>query len=265
MVDHLYSMYYHFAILLLFRPLIKLRIIGSSISPKDVCLQAADAIHGLVRSYSQLYTLRRTPSFVPYFVLTAAIMHLAIGASPSPTPTAITQAGGSSQPESASQSSQQQHSTSEMPPHIREAISRSIDDLAEMAPYHHFAHQALNILRYLAKKLKIEVKIKGEAMNGPASHLSRRGIQPATDSLNFFAPNVSEKDVVSLWGQAPPPAVLGQETRARGVVPTHETGQDIKAISDTLVDNPLFWPFPMQGRPMLPSGDNLREAGFEVL
>ena len=62
-------MYYHFAILLLFRPLIKLRIIGSSISPRDVCSQAADAITGLLRSYAQLYTLRRTPSFVPYFVL----------------------------------------------------------------------------------------------------------------------------------------------------------------------------------------------------
>ncbi|KAI1160843.1 fungal-specific transcription factor domain-containing protein [Nemania serpens] len=74
-------MYYHFAILLLFRPLIKLRIIGSAILPRDVCSQAADAIQGLLRSYSQLYTLHRTPSFVPYFLLTSSIMHLAIGAS----------------------------------------------------------------------------------------------------------------------------------------------------------------------------------------
>ncbi len=79
-------MYYHFAILLMFRPLIKLRIIGSAIRPRDVCAQAADAIQGLLRSYSQLYTLRRTPSFVPYFVLTSSIMHLAIGASASSSP-----------------------------------------------------------------------------------------------------------------------------------------------------------------------------------
>ncbi|GJC97042.1 nitrate assimilation regulatory protein nira [Colletotrichum higginsianum] len=77
-------MYYHFAILLLFRPLIKLRIIGSKLLPRDVCGQAADAIQGLLRSYSQLYTLRRTPSFVPYFVLTSSIMHLAIGAACAP-------------------------------------------------------------------------------------------------------------------------------------------------------------------------------------
>ncbi|OAA63523.1 c6 zinc finger domain containing protein [Niveomyces insectorum RCEF 264] len=73
-------MYYHFAILLVFRPLLKLRILGSSVLPKDVCLQAADAIQGLLKSYSQLYTLRRTPTFVPYFALTSSIVHLAIAA-----------------------------------------------------------------------------------------------------------------------------------------------------------------------------------------
>jgi hypothetical protein len=30
------------------------------------------------------------------------------------------------------------------------------------------------------------------------------------------------------------------------------------------VENPLFWQFPMQGRSMLPMGDKLREAGFEL-
>ena len=54
-------MYYHFAILLLFRPLVKLRIIGSYVIPRDVCVQAADAIQGPLRSYAQLYTLKRTP------------------------------------------------------------------------------------------------------------------------------------------------------------------------------------------------------------
>ncbi len=67
-----------------FSPLIKLRIIRSSITPRDVCSQAADAIACLLRSYARLYTLRRTPSFVPYFVpyfvLTSLIMHLSIAA-----------------------------------------------------------------------------------------------------------------------------------------------------------------------------------------
>jgi len=30
-------------------------------------------------------------------------------------------------------------------------------------------------------------------------------------------------------------------------------------------DNPMFWPFPMQGRPFLGLGEELRRAGFEVL
>ncbi|KAK9342490.1 hypothetical protein V1522DRAFT_415990, partial [Lipomyces starkeyi] len=73
-------MYYHFAISLLFRPLIKLRIVGSKVSPRDVCSQAADAIQGLLTAKSRLYTLQRTPAFVPDFALTSSIMHLAVGA-----------------------------------------------------------------------------------------------------------------------------------------------------------------------------------------
>ncbi|KAK9243073.1 hypothetical protein V1506DRAFT_27191 [Lipomyces tetrasporus] len=74
-------MYYHFAILLLFRPLIKLRIVGSKVSPGDVCSQAADAIQGLLTSYTRLYTLQLTPgAFVPDFALNSSIMHHAVGA-----------------------------------------------------------------------------------------------------------------------------------------------------------------------------------------
>ncbi|KAB5549403.1 hypothetical protein GE09DRAFT_1126267 [Coniochaeta sp. 2T2.1] len=51
-VDPSNSMYYKFAILLLFQPFIKLRIIDSIVSPTDVCSQAADAIQALSRSYS---------------------------------------------------------------------------------------------------------------------------------------------------------------------------------------------------------------------
>ncbi|QKD57389.2 uncharacterized protein FOBCDRAFT_241933 [Fusarium oxysporum Fo47] len=71
-------MYYHFAVLLLFRPLIKLRIIGSTVLPRDVCLQVANAMQSFLTSYSRLYAMKRTPSFMPYFVLTPPIMRLAI-------------------------------------------------------------------------------------------------------------------------------------------------------------------------------------------
>jgi hypothetical protein len=253
-------MYYHFAILLLFRPLIKLRIIGSCVSPRDVCSQAADAISGLLRSYSQLYTLRRTPSFVPYFVLTSSIMHLAIGAtSPGPPHT-----GGGGESSQSGQSPQQSHqgrggNSAKVGPHAAEAINRGIADLTEMAPCHHFADQALNILRYLAKKWNIDVEVEVGAEAGQQrAEGPNDPTRPVTSSLNFFAPNVTESDFSCSWGEATEPGA-GMDTGRAGV-----GGGDIGQMA-TALENPLFWPFPMQGRPMLPTGQELEEAGFELL
>lgn len=233
-------MYYHFAILLLFRPLIKLRIIGSKVTPRDVCCQAADAIQGLLRSYSQLYTLRRTPSFVPYFVLTSAIMHLTIGAVSYP-----------SKPSGPStEKMEKMEAAAKLDPRISESLKQGIADLTEMAPCHHFAEQALNILRYLTKKWDIDVDISG-GKTPPEDY--DRLVQPYTSSLNFFAPNVREGDFVCDWGMGPATfsTTMDQQTSAR--------------VAGDSVENPLFWPFPMQGRPMLPVGKELEQAGFAPL
>ncbi|KAK1758298.1 nitrogen assimilation transcription factor nit-4 [Echria macrotheca] len=243
-------MYYHFAILLLFRPLIKLRIIGSSIKPRDVCSQAADAISGLLRSYSQLYTLRRTPSFVPYFVLTSSIMHLAIGATVS-----------SEEQSESTQSAQSPQETQQQPaarapkigPHVAEAISRGIADLTEMAPCHFFAEQALNILRYLAKKWNIDVDVTPSESKIDYDQATK----PVTSSLNFFAPNVADTDFNCSWGDNVKP---GREKQLPAGSRTGSVGSTAEAL-----ENPLFWPFPMQGRPMLPTGEELEKAGFELI
>lgn len=225
-------MYYHFAILLLFRPLIKLRITGSKVTPRDVCLQAAEAISSLLKSYSQLYTLRRTPSFVPYFVLTSAIMHLALGASNPDQPGTMTDA-------EAAQSN----------PRVSAALRQGIADLTEMAPCHNFAEQALNILRYLAKKWNIDVNISESEQPAPQDD---RFVKPYTSSLNFFAPDIREEDFSCDWGyKAPAPGTLDELT-------------SIQQSGDNM-ENPLFWPFPMQGRPILPVGKELERAGFEPL
>lgn len=297
-------MYYHFAILLLFRPLIKLRIIGSGILPRDVCSQAADAIQGLLRSYSQLYTLRRTPSFVPYFLLTSSIMHLAIGAvapesSPSPTTHSTTSTAGPShhrqsgtshlasspltsggeEPESSLLSSM----TAKLSPKVAAAIKQGIADLAEMAPCHHFAEQALNILRFLAKKWNLDVDVLVQKSQDEVDKLMR----PSTSSLNFFVPNISAEDFRCNWPERRKPRVTprppyepassgGGMEGMEGVVqedPSNnpETPGDQLAgggeamPSSYVAENPLFWPFPMQGRPMLPEGSRLEEAGFELL
>jgi hypothetical protein len=313
-------MYYHFAILLLFRPLIKLRIIGSSVTPRDVCAQAADAIQGLSKSYSQLYTLRRTPSFVPYFVLTAAIMHLAVGAlhtsnqSHTPEPAAAGSAAkheeerrGHPRPRPSSSStagppSPSSTATAKISSRVADAINQGIADLTEMAPCHNFAEQALHILRYLAKKWNIEVNIPppDEALS---SEDVKQLVRPQTSSLNFFAPSVVEEDFMCPWGtDTNPPSTLQGEGHSRqetmgepqvfgvfGQPPLNSTlspqggrmegvrgspsnprmetelGTGPMAHTAKSIENPLFWPFPMQGRPMLPSGRMLEEAGFALL
>jgi len=192
-------MYYHFAILLLFRPFIKLEIVESGVSPRDVCSQAADAISTLVHSYAQLYTLRRTPSFVPYFVLASGITHLvALG----------TGRGG--------------------PVPIHQGIA----DLKTMAGCHGFATRARDILRFLADHWELEITL--DPLEDGVD--PKTACRPQTTSFNQFCPNIESVEMTSKLNP----------------VQTQE-------------ENPLFWPFPMQGRPLIASGDELTKAGFRRL
>jgi len=188
-------MYYHFAILLLFRPFIKLDIMGSGVSPRDICIQAADAILTLVNSYSKLYTLRRTPSFVPYFVLTSSIAHL-IG-----------------------------FGNSKAGP---EKLKQGIEDLKEMSRCHGFADRALEILHFLIRHWDVG----GIFEDGGEDEATI--CKPKSTSLNLFCPNVSSFDMITGLGPI-------------------EKGA-----------NPLFWPFPLQGRPLLNLQPHLENSGFRV-
>lgn len=286
-------MYYQFAMLLLFRPVIKLRIIGSNVVPRDVCSQAANAIQALARSYAQLYTLRRTPSFVPYFVLAAAIVHLAIAASEPPDDDDMADdATGAGQ-----------RLPSRKPPapkinrHAAEVMSRGIADLAEMAPCHHFAEQGLNILRSLGKKWGVDLSpadalvvrgrgaaaaaggVRGERGagaaisaradpdTGPDSAFKFNFVEESTrvksTSKNFFATTVTEYD---LMGSGPSRV---RSTRARDIGSEKDSQQEKRieqrSPADSKGESPLFWPFPLQGRPMLPTGAALQQAGFQML
>lgn len=69
-------MYYYFATILLFGPFVQLSFLNSTILPLEVCVQAADAIISLLGSYQQLYSLRRTPCFVPMISLAARTVHI---------------------------------------------------------------------------------------------------------------------------------------------------------------------------------------------
>jgi hypothetical protein len=148
-------MHYHFAILLLFRPFLHLRFNNSRVSPRDVCSQAADAIVTLVRSYDQLYTLKRTPSFVPYIVLACSIVHL-------------TRASNSSSALSS--------------------FRQGTNDLKDMSVCHGFAKRALNILRFLAKQWEIGSAL-GEEPQMPLEEVKHL-YAPSSTSLNFFCPTI---------------------------------------------------------------------------
>lgn len=136
-------------------------------------------------------------------------------------------------------------------PRVSESFSQGIADLAEMAPCHHFAEQALNILRYLAKKWNINVNIEGESKAAHTEDFDSL-VKPYTSSLNFFAPNVREQDLVCDWG-----SMKGKKAETGD-------GPTAKKSGDSM-ENPLFWPFPMQGRPILPNGHELERAGFMML
>ncbi|KAH6667682.1 fungal-specific transcription factor domain-containing protein [Halenospora varia] len=69
-------MYHHFAVLLLFGPFIKLRFLDSTVFPYEICIQAANAITSLLDSYRRLYSVRRTPCFVPLLALASNSMHV---------------------------------------------------------------------------------------------------------------------------------------------------------------------------------------------
>lgn len=67
------SIYYHFAILTLLWPLLAMEQVGPQLSPRHICYEAADAIQQLVKTFSQLYTLRRIPAFASHILSTACI------------------------------------------------------------------------------------------------------------------------------------------------------------------------------------------------
>jgi hypothetical protein len=69
-------MYFHFAVLIFFRPFRDQNITESTTSPRKICTEAAQNLFTLIKSYKDLYTLRRVPSFVPYMILTANLAYV---------------------------------------------------------------------------------------------------------------------------------------------------------------------------------------------
>lgn len=124
---------------------------------------------------------------------------------------------------------------------------QGIADLKEMTGCHGFAIRALDILRYLIIHWSVDIQLdpdsddedEDESIKGNGNLKLRKArerlCRPKSTSLNQFCPNIASVDVVNGIGRV-------------------EEG-----------DNPLFWPFPLQGRPLLDVGDLLEKGGFKLL
>jgi hypothetical protein len=221
-------MYYHFAILLLFWPFVKLRVIKSEVSPRDVCLQAANAMQGFLTSYSRLYTLKWAPSFVPYFALASSMMHL----------TLMTGTVHINELDTAVRTD----------PHLSEAIKQGIARFAEMTSCHHIAEQALHLLRYLAKKWNINVNIETSAALDLEEY--ERLDRSFGGMINFFPTTMVAQDSISDF-------VTDKDVREK-------TSRGLgKAVENW--GGLLFLPSVMEGRLMFSSDEALEGAGFAVL
>jgi hypothetical protein len=218
-------MYYHFAVLLLFRPMINLHIAGSEVRPREICSQAAHAMHVLLESYAQLYTLEWTPTFLPHFILTSCVTHLAIGVLDSPNP-------GISKPAT-------------LDPQAAKAVKEGMAGLAEMTPCHRFAEQALNILRYLAQEWNLDVDIGAAPVLDSKEY--DRFIRPYASTLNFFTNSKLAEELIE------------KPNTSSGLHKT-TSGQVEKAME--MMENLLLRPIPLQGPSILLKEQNLDEGGF---
>jgi hypothetical protein len=155
-------MYHHFAILLLFGPFIKLRLLDSTVLPYEICVQAADAITSLLGSYRQLYSLQRTPCFVPFLSLASNAMHV-IRAETAPLTASP-------------------------------LILQGITDLQEMAFSHRSATRGAKVLEAVGKGHRFPVSLPGnEAFTEDSEDLNRH----FRASINFFPSEVESFQPVS--------------------------------------------------------------------
>lgn len=139
-------MYYHYSTLLLFWPVAGLNIFDAGLVPHHICTQAANAIGTIIKSYARLYSLRRTPSFVPYFALSAAIVHLDKIVNPY-------------EHNSAGPPTEGTKSTAPSDISAFSALDQVVSSLQEMKQCHLLADKALKMLSILTEKWGVGILI----------------------------------------------------------------------------------------------------------
>ena len=63
----------------MFRPFIGQALDGFSNQPHEICAEATQSLLALAQAYDDLFTLRRVPGLMPYFVYISGLFGLAMG------------------------------------------------------------------------------------------------------------------------------------------------------------------------------------------
>lgn len=172
-------MCYHFAIIHLFHPFLDMQLVGAKLSPTSICHQAANAIQGLLKSYSQLHTLDRAPVFVPFLAMASAVSHLEKPLIPAPA--------------LGSNSDTDMVTVNDVSHHALEKFDQDISFLSVLSGWHYSAVQAMGFLRTFAKKRKLEVDISEDIIS---SKDYDRLARPYLHRICFKARKVAAEEVV---------------------------------------------------------------------
>jgi len=144
-------MYYHTVVLHLFRPFLKVDLLHSNVSPRDICTKSAENVSSIIKTYRDYYGLRRVCILIAHVLLSSSTVHLLNLPNPS-----------------ASQ-----------------GLAQGIRDLKEMSVNHAFAGRCLRIVISLGKKWGIN--LPAEVQQATAA-VSPETMLPSPTSGQFFAP-----------------------------------------------------------------------------
>jgi hypothetical protein len=144
-------MYYHTVVLHLFRPFLKVDLLGSEVSPREICARSAESVSSLVARYRDYYGFRRVCVILTHIILSSCTVHLLN----LPTPSAT-------------------HS-----------LAEGIRALREMSINSGFAGRCLQIIISLSKKWGISLPSE---VQEAAAAISPDTIFSTPSSEEFFAP-----------------------------------------------------------------------------
>ena len=208
------SMYYHTAVLLLFRPFLKAKFTESDISPSDVCRQSANQISDIFAQHRRLYDTTGISTFQLHCLLTACTIHII------------------NLPALSSAS----------------YLTAACNHFQDLVPRNDWAASALSVIKGLIEKWTIILPQETESALYRPFPSSATSIPPFPDeiSTDLFRPSTTSTTTSKRAAFLQPDNPL--QKRQRLLAPRSEVGG--REPRDQPV-NYLFAPFPNQPAPLL--------------